>query len=129
MKLELKHLAPYLPYALKCRVTDLNRITTSEMHSVYSDGSCTFHDLIESEQAFSDIKPILRPLSDLHCDFEVDDCNVYNSLSARSRSDLNYLTPSYLKWSYKDIQILLKHHFDIFDLIEKGLAVSIHDVG
>lgn len=80
MKLELKHLAPYLPYGLKMQKwwhshgTDkltmdvvefkgiLNKDYYIEIHSTftgYSNDLCRF-------------KPILRPLSDLKKEIEVD---------------------------------------------------------
>jgi hypothetical protein len=128
MNLSFKHLAPYLPYKLaiwdcvdneKVEILGINQINNVIVLQ---------YDVEEDVELNSDFKPILRPITDLNCDFEIDDCNVYNSLSARSRNDLNYSNPLLLKWSYEDIQILLKHHFDVFGLIEKGLAISIHDV-
>ena len=116
-------LTPYLPYDLK--------VKTVHNEIILVEGIYTFEDIYNSSVGdipFHLITPILRPTTDLHCDFEIDDCNIYNSLSARSRNDLNFNEPSFLKYSYEDIQILLKHHFDIFGLIKKGLAISIHDV-
>lgn len=65
MKLELKHIVPYLPYGLKCRVKDKGKTKFSELSGIYNDCSCVFFDIIEIQQGFSEVKPILRPLSDL----------------------------------------------------------------
>jgi len=34
----------------------------------------------------------------------------------------------YTHWPYGDVVLLLAGHFDIFGLINEGLAISIHDV-
>ncbi|EMY3479095.1 hypothetical protein [Flavobacterium psychrophilum] len=123
MNLELKHLAPYLPYELELVARNVVSETPKRIFGKLS--SMNIMSLVENDTLY---KPILRPMSDLHCDFEIDDCNVYNSLSARSRSDLNYSEPSFTKLAYDDIQKVLKLHFDVFGLIEKGIAISIHDL-
>ncbi|SNB04672.1 hypothetical protein KU06062659_1100003 [Flavobacterium psychrophilum] len=123
MNLELKHLAPYLPYELELVARNVVSETPKRIFGKLN--SMNIMSLVENDTLY---KPILRPMSDLHCDFEIDDCNVYNSLSARSRSDLNYSEPSFTKWAYDDIQKVLKLHFDVFGLIEKGIAISIHDL-
>lgn len=55
MKLELKHLAPYLPYLLRCK----NANTTFEMTGSFLDEWYNYGELPK------DLKPILRPLDDL----------------------------------------------------------------
>lgn len=67
MKLELKHIAPYLPYGLKIRIGtsehgyDLTMSSEDEMDGEY----ISIRDIIENKHT-----PILRPLSDLakHCE-------------------------------------------------------------
>ena len=61
MKLELKHLAPYLPYNLK--VSKLH-----VMHTCLGIGSID-HILTTQKEAY---KPILRPLSDLTKEIEIN---------------------------------------------------------
>ena len=58
-KLELKHLAPYLPYRLKMKVglTSLAVVTTDKTDSE--------HIAVEYALENKAYKPILRPLSDL----------------------------------------------------------------
>ena len=101
-KLELKHLAPYLPYKVevklesklypKCKIVGVVRNT------IYLN----YHGHSLSLQ-ISDVKPILRPLSDnWHLQFEV------RRLDAWER--------------------LFKGHFDVFGLIEKGLAIDINTI-
>lgn len=64
-KLSAKDIAPYLPYELKCKVTDRRKTVIATLGGLYSDGNCVFHDIVESEKGFSKIKPILRPMTDL----------------------------------------------------------------
>lgn len=146
MELELKHLVPYLPYKLKCWIKDFplelgipptNGIHT--MNSVYFDGTCTFHDIVESEKGFQYIKPILRPLKEIEVYFK----NLYGSLDNQDVTeffDADYLSEygnldiedlQYVKIEnipYGTMQVLLKHHFDVFDLIPKDLAIDINNL-
>jgi hypothetical protein len=64
MKLELKHLAPYLPYGLKVSKDDWGK--TFKMDSDGTTLNCVGIDFVIFKQA----KPILRPLSDLTKEIE-----------------------------------------------------------
>lgn len=135
MKLELKHLAPYLPYGLKCWVKDypmeLKNGATNDvfmLDALYRQGNleCVFHDLVESEKGFKDIKPILSPLSDLnkkdHCVFSTPEYN----------QDIGILmSPNVSKIDIQETQYvvmekLFEWHFDVFGLIPQGLAIDIN---
>lgn len=70
MELESKHLAPYLPYNLKCQVTDRRKKKIATLGGLYNDGNCVFHDTIESEKGFKRIKPLLLPMSSLYTEME-----------------------------------------------------------
>lgn len=145
-KLELKHLAPYLPYNLTCLLTEFNDdcfvIGASEDY-VYTDSS--FDELY-----YTEIKPILRPLSDLTREIEIDGCkfipnNLLNERFRHSSKDLtpyqyahynlelevqteNYSQTLDLYDGYLIVNQLFEWHFDIFSLIDKGLAISYSDV-
>lgn len=127
MKLELKHLSPYLPYGLNMafivrekiiKVGTLNNISinNSDTHPIrYSID--TLNEL-EHEWMF---KPILRPLSDL----KQHEC--YTSLSDNLRFNIDILGfPNYLDLKVNDYNILLENHFDIYGLIEQNLAININ---
>ena len=60
--LKTEQLASYLPYGLTCLVDEKHIVT---MNAVYSDGTCTFFDLVESNRGFKSIKPILKPLKEI----------------------------------------------------------------
>ena len=66
----LHEIAPYLPYKLKCQVKDKKKTVVAQLNAVYSDGSCTFHSLVESDKGFKEVKPILRPLHDMNKEIE-----------------------------------------------------------
>jgi hypothetical protein len=122
MKLELQHLAAYLPYKLKCLVDG----QVAEMNSVYSDGSCTFCDIVESEQGFANLYPILRPLSDLEDINNIFFCE--SNLDLITQKEINSFSnhwSSLHSLSYDAYSALCRNHVDLFCLIEKGLAVDI----
>jgi len=160
-KLELKHLSAYLPYRLKVSNNsfpdDINIITGLRDEKYFID--------IQSKYAYGDIencKPILRPLSDITKEIEVNGdkfvpiielAKLYHTLGSLIthfsgvRNDGIYGIQvnchienddrrfSYyqlkneefiLSNTYEEIQKLLSWHFDIFNLIEKGLAIDIN---
>jgi hypothetical protein len=191
MKLELKHLAPYLPHELKCQYTgivDVNKYNSTkidpsdinqdrgyglkigflkEIHvfkkywtarcGIYSRGLKTFTNGY-------DLKPILRPLSDLTKEIEVDgnkfipiielaclngafgndkDRLYVEEKYFRSENEIVYfvnyhtggdeddyiLSISYGSiWctGYQIVQKLFEWHFDVFGLIDQGLAIDIN---
>lgn len=73
-KLQINHLAPYLPYGLKCQI-DLGQneivVTDSWGLKTGSDYPASYYD--EGKRyglMMSQIKPLLRPLSDLYKEME-----------------------------------------------------------
>ena len=112
MKLELKHLAGYLPYGLKVLHNDFkNHILTMDSCGSESD-SLSIEDIEEYA------RPILHPLSDLS--------NKYVSQSILDR--INECSSKDIKeaLNYNSITYLLQIHFDIYGLIENGLAIDIN---
>lgn len=101
MKLELKHLAPYLPYGLRIQdgwgdIQKLRPIHLEETSPIV-------------------LRPILRPLSDLeYTKFEFE--NDEYVIDKESSSEL-----CWDEWTF-----LFENHFDVFGLIEKGLAININ---
>ena len=127
MKLELKYLAPYLPYQLKI-IDKFNQIYTMTCSGVY--GIRTFEKNILS------LNPILRPLSDLHKYNQIGDNSFRDELLLKSELqndfERDFITDyidnlhfdKILYAPYSIIEKLLEWHFDIFNLIENGLAVD-----
>lgn len=137
MKLELKHLAPYLPYKLKA--VD------------YFDGMKLEREIVPSNiMAFVEddtrAKPILRPLSDLNkeigCVIQNDPSILRNYLIEIDgmSGNLKYIGKhnqadcfkyfnqcvGVLALPFHIIEKLTEYHFDIFGLIENGLAIDIN---
>jgi hypothetical protein len=107
-KLELKHLAAYLPYGLKIyhKGNDHEYPLVVNNNTVSLRGGVNINDVISD----NDLKPILRPLSELDVDGEIN-------------------TPEYIKQcSVSYYEHLLSNHFDIFGLIDKGLGIDINTI-
>lgn len=144
MKLELKHIAPYLPYGLKGRVDkesylqeererigELKTIDLADHNyelAVYGDLGYFLCDI-------SDFKPILRPLSDLTKEIEVNGeivipIDYISTSKADKQQMLNRIenNQSIDVFEYWKIEKLLSLHFDVFGLIEQGLAIDIDDL-
>lgn len=130
-KLELKHLAPYLPYGLKFYDL-LNEITHNvvgiiedEIYAKEVNGDCYSWYYKESDEL-----PILRPLSDLTKEIEFNgEKFVFMSKIKESQHHLFFredIKNPILSIQYSEMQKLLSWHFDVFGLIEKGLAININ---
>ena len=101
MKLELKHLAPYLPYGVHL-MNNYGRWHNTTLHK-----SISIYMMLE-------MKPILRPLSDL------------TKLGSNERWWRDKIALGITKLDYESIQELLEEHYDVFGLIEEGLAIDIN---
>ena len=113
MKLELKHLAPYLPHGLWCEVNYIEgkEVKPFEIRWVTKDFNI-----------YSDIKPILRPLSDLTNEFKYDFRFTERTITIHKHG-LDYWVKGL---RFDIVEFLLKNHFDVFGLIEQGLAIDIN---
>lgn len=135
-KLELKHLAPYLPYGLKGIDIPEGYTGIREMN------------LFNIDWFLENTKIILRPLSDLTREinikgnkfipieyFEIGDDDFGTEFDHGNIKTIKSLTDISVNNSWHDlhympyilIQQLLEWHFDIFGLIDKGLAISYSD--
>ena len=117
MKLELKHLAPYLPYGLQMifegkggRVITLMGIADSTLGGTITNGrgamwidTCGF-------------KPILRKLADITED-EAVNLNFYFPIPKGYKFEN-------VKWHMGEVSFLFSKHFDVFNLIPEGLAID-----
>ena len=126
MKLELKHLAPYLPYGLKVFLGNTERDLTAV--SIDSKFIFVTQWAGSREKQMTDIenvKPILKSLS------ECTDINspFLNSINAdlpiqMQICDLANKRIGYWNCSYQAINTMCEHHIDIFGLIDAGLAIE-----
>jgi hypothetical protein len=145
-ELELKHILPYLPYKLKCNEKwTLISLSSLEDHAMF-DYSARFDG--ENKKGYIQfLKPMLRPMSDLfenivHNEEIICVAKVIKNLDDSiewwngCRTALHYpetgefcITSSdeliYQTLNYNIVATLFKYHFDVFGLIEKGLAEPI----
>lgn len=124
MKLELKHLAPYLPYGLNILYWNGNAKEYVEILQVLHYEN---RHVLGSDKH----KPILRPLSDLATFIIHNEVEFYPLEWIAQELDydlysLEYYREHTLRIPYEILSKLLEWHFDIFGLIEKGLAVDIN---
>jgi len=126
MKLEIKHLLPYLPYELRIERISYKR----ERFKILSGYDFCPDGEIEN------IKPILKPISyltkDENFDLYMDLCEEIGVVRCEH---LLLALQDNLKYAFNLQQLnaleefMNKNHFDWkFNLIENGLATSIYDV-
>ena len=129
MKIELKHLAPYLPYGLKC-INIGNKVVRELVHELGHDSEIKRKIGLTMILGTSHInKPILRPLSDFVKDEfheQLGEIHLLHdeTIIAWSVFDGESLLSN--KMDYSFYEWLFKNHFDVFGLIEKGLAIDIN---
>lgn len=116
MKLEPKHITPYFSHGLKVQHTEYGEndtIIIDDVESIHEEcvtfkSGCDYY--FNSDFNDCEIKLVLRPLSELDVDDEVN-------------------TPEYIsKCCYSYVEHLLSQHYDIFGLIDKELAININDI-
>lgn len=139
-KLTIEHLAPYLPYGLKCHnmgnFDEDGNPYVQEIVGLETDYVVVSFDNYDDRYLFEETFPILRPLSGLireieHKDvalipaiyMESHDITLGERLKLISRGSKDfYMLPWWV------ISKLIEWHFDVFGLIEKGLAVDINTI-
>lgn len=133
MELELKHLAPYLPYGLRA-VDEYGKSKMIDwLHQSYTQSCVGLNHVLKIQVTHANsFIPILRPMSDLTKKFyynnnEIDMCSDFSGYKSEFKelSELNdcHYT-KFIKW--QTMELLFEFHFDVFGLIPKGLAVDIN---
>lgn len=136
-KLKLKHLAPYLPYGLNF-IFNLN-----DVHGEYKKENRIKMLTCDSMNLCIMIgKPILRPLSDLTKEIDVHGKRFipidiifpkedYKKEFDRKVSIVALELQGAIDFSctpFCIVQKLFEWHFDVFGLIDKGLAIDINSI-
>ena len=137
MKLELRRLAPYLPYKLKVTFE-----ADEYQHEMVGLCICSQGvDIISPYGDFGkanaeDVIPILRPLSDLdnhlRNEFEkLDRGYAYDKIAVDLFCEENgvdeYIENIDLKsLPYECVEYMFEHHYDVFSLIDQDLAIDIN---
>ncbi len=116
IKLEIRHLAPYIPYGLEYVNIPHGGIHTVD--GIYWDIKDVFNHT-DGDVPYVHIEPILRPLSDYKL-FE----DILDEMTENDISMLEELPDFVLRLPYDVIQKMLEHHIDIFWLIPQGLATD-----
>lgn len=131
MKIELKHLAPYLPYGLKIRC--FRKGEKLFLEDIILTGEILDYILSEDANRYNYHKPILRNLSDLTKEIEHNGekfvpMEYILSMTSKSFKDsprqerLTEAVVNDLKFGnlqYKYVQKLFEWHFDVFSLLEE----------
>lgn len=145
MELELKHIAPYLPHYLEAIDNNNNIKCVRWSVQTYTKIHVGLNFVLINQSPF--FKPLLRPMSDLFKEIEhqgekvcvaseiVDNfqewLEFYNNDGKTIR---NWDTGEFYDFNqplvinllpYCIAEILFQYHFDVFGLIEKGLAEPI----
>lgn len=122
---KLEQFASYLPYGINCLVDEKHIV---RMDSVYSNGTCTFCNLIESEKGFKNIKLILKPLQDIDWQAFINDNHrlmsdaIHDFIDYFVSDAANY-DVAILQAPYIVFQWCLKNHYDVYSLLDSGEAV------
>lgn len=142
-KLELKHLAPYLPYGLKLLVERKSSFNNQHNSIKVEDWKITdLNAPFNRRYQVISCKPILRPFSDAiksidHLGKKVIVAKQLWSVDAIDEDGFETFgfIPDYWKrclqqnptdLDYHDVRILFEYHFDVFGLIKAGLAIDIN---
>lgn len=139
MKLELKHLAPYLPYNLRFEILDYKCDYVGEKFGIcngfYFIGDGVYYTFKQRDVAGknnNNCKPILRPLLDLTKEIEHDGEKFIPTETYKGLNQLQEIYESeFINLQYarhNTVMFLFRHHFDVFGLIEKGLAININTI-
>ena len=173
MKLELKHIAPYLPYGVKCQAMgervdnddDESPAKISTVSGIYTDsyGEVFIEAMYDGDKFDiffeTDFFPILLPMSDLYKPLDngnmplveltkIAYANHKDFRLVKDRVELTSGGLTFYKFYWYDngfvtiyspdgigriipnqlqlFEYLFEHHFDVYGLIEKGLAIDIN---
>jgi hypothetical protein len=130
MELQIQHLAPYLPYNLYFIMSEGIKLPMSGL----KESVIFVHDGYNSSIHYKGARPLLMPLSH----FKYDDidlvkehiglgqwCDNYDQYFDIWFENPNRVQTLILQCPYEIIQFFFKRHFDVFGLIEAGLAEEI----
>ncbi len=135
MELEVKHLAPYLPYGLKLQYVVREKVeSTGIMRSISHNDFETHPTRVninyQGEEHIWMFKPLLRRKTHLH--------NLQNEILIRWGGGLadrakaqwlkevtdDMLYSAFNSLRYDFVELMLEHHIDVFGLIDAGLATE-----
>ncbi len=143
MELEVKHLAPYLPYGLKLQYVVREKVEKIGIMKTIIHNEDETHptkvsiDWNDAEHIWM-FKPILRPLSDLDKqiirseNLTVKPSRAFGLVKDEDGTWCDEFSANYGESPTAKVPViyfnmwLFEYHFDVFGLIEQGLAVDIN---
>lgn len=129
-----RYIAAYAPYGLK--LIDIRDNHEFELMGLYDD---SFSIYSQSEQTrtvyfnnndYPDIKPILRPLSDLMGTTIINQQHGVSFMIdlVNNQLEIEAMYGTQLMAIISDVELLYQNHFDVFGLIDAGMAVDINTI-
>lgn len=154
MKIELKQLAPYLPYGLKAILSQEGKFNLdSEYPNEHRNKICTITDFTTYSNdlggsmkvdntkdysfdfdSLSEIEILLRPLSDLTKEIEVNGVKFIPSMFWDDKKRIELLSSCSADYQYCEyleqfvFEQLIKWKFDVFGLLDANLAIDINSI-
>ena len=148
MNLEIKHLSPYLPYQLMVENLNFSGIKHSELTNLYcliskeNTHLWQYKTDVGNTAPVEKCKPILKPLNaiyneNIHKDsdisyyrwlYENTDCEAEQYFLETIEFQTNRISEIINYTPYSIMQKLFEWHFDVFGLIENGLAIDYYSI-
>lgn len=128
-KLELKHLAPYLPYGLIAIDNSGKEINLTDR--IYSLPAAILTNYKLILRPLSDlVKPCLpderTPAEEMEDDLMMSWCVAYDEAYEIITENEATLKAKAKMLPYEMVEWLFEHHFDIYGLVDQNLAVDIN---
>lgn len=130
MKHNIKHLAAYFPYNVKAKFKESNtrgcrKYTTGTIGAIHSDCSIVCYDTVNS--CPDKYKLLLWPL--VGCLLDDEFINEFSNIEFQRFCNSFFCAPRPITYldslNCTQLQVLLKKHYDVFGLIDLGLAEQI----
>lgn len=143
-EIKFEQIAPYLPYNLECEILNYKSDYVGEKYATvkgyyYLGNECFFNFKKGRDcagKSVKEFKPILRPLEDLKKEITVNGKKFtpIKTFFREARMLIEHelkVTNGNIICDYMSYEIMLKlfeWHFDVFYLLDKGLAVNINSI-
>lgn len=119
----MKNIKDYLHLYLECEVLSSNSGMVWQLIGIVNDDGVLYHkDFKKNTASLQNLKPILRPLSDM-TEEEAKEIGfwseLYNKITGTEKGHAIYDL-----YTAEKLRLALSKHFDLFGLIEAGLAIN-----
>lgn len=132
MKLTIEHLAAYLTYGLKVKTDSLGIFKVNGYRTIPS-GKISILTNDTHVGFLQEIQLVLRPLSELTKEhvkeiYELDSVNIELIDICEWGEEICHMVKNNQPLQLRQFNILFKYHYDVFGLIESGLAIDINEL-